>query len=308
MSNPNVKDYAAKGGRARWMPRATHQGVLKIMGKKLPCFVLEDGTRLISQTSVFQAFGRKQRGLRTKSETGIVVPSFLDAKNLELFITNEIQSQIRPITFIGTNGSECIGYRAETIPIVCDIYLSVRESGKLTTSQIKIAEMSELMVRSLSKVGIVALVDEATGYQEIRPRDALEAYLNKILTKELATWCKRFPDAYYENIYLLKGWPKFSTSVNKYSCVGHYTNDIIYSRLGNDVLNELKTRTPDTSKNSMHQWLTTDTGHPLLSQHMHAIIGIQRLALAQGYGWNKFKSMVDMAFPVKKNALESTLI
>ena len=74
---------------------------------------------------------------------------------------------------------------------------------------------------------------------------------NKILTKELASWCKRFPDEYYDNIYKLIGWPEFSTSKNKYSCVGHYTNDIIYSTLGQDVLNDLENKTPDTSKVSM---------------------------------------------------------
>lgn len=304
MSNPNIKDYAAKGGKVRWLAKATHQGTLNIMGKDLPCVVLEDGRRIITQGSIFKAFDRPKRGSRSKMEDGTSIPGFLDSKNLKPYINSSVTEVITPIEYLGLNGSQCSGYRAEIIPTVCEMYLNAQRDGSLTTNQIKIAVISDLLIRSLATVGIIGLIDEATGYQEIRPRDALEAYLNKVLTKELATWCKRFPDEYYENIYKIKNWPEFSISKNKYSCVGHYTNDIIYSRLGQDVLDELKTRTPDTSKTKMHQWLSVDTGHPLLSQHMHAIIGLQRIAIANEFGWKRFVNMIDIAFPKKEHALD----
>lgn len=305
MSNLNIKEHASKGGKSRWLPKATHQGVLKIMGKELPCVVLDDGRRIIAQTSVFKAFDRPQRGLRSEEARQLAIPSFLDAKNLRPFLTDEIQSQITLINYITDKGVMATGYSAETIPIVCDIYLSAKKEGILTVSQGQIAELSEALIKSLSRVGIIGLVDEATGYQQIRPRDALEAYLNKVLSKELAVWCKRFPDQYYSNIYKIRGWPEFSTSKNKFSCVGNYTNDLIYSRIGKDVLEELKSRTPDTNKAKLHQWLTLDIGHPLLSKHMSEIIMLQKLAIAQGYGWKRFIDMVDLVLPKKINALET---
>lgn len=302
--NPNIKKFSSKGGKMRWMPKATHQGVLKIMGKELPCVVLEDGRRIIAQTSVFKAFERPQRGLRSAEDRKLSVPSFLDAKNLRPFITEEMQGQINLVKYINNNGVESTGYSAETIPIVCEIYLEAKKHGKLTSTQGQIAEISELLIKSLSRVGIIGLVDEATGYQLIRPRDALESYLNKILGKELSAWCKRFPDAYYENIYKLKGWPEFSTSKNKYSCVGNYTNDLVYSRIGEDVKEELKNRTPDTSKEKMHQWLSVDTGHPLLSKHLSELITLQKVAIAQGFGWKRFLDLVDLVLPKKIHALD----
>lgn len=304
MANKNIGIHAAKGGKARWMPKATHQGILRIMGKELPCVVLEDGRRIITQASIFRAFDRPTRGSRSKTEDGVNIPAFLDSKNLKPYINDQVNDVITPISYLGINGADCSGYRAEVIPTVCEMYLNAQRDGKLTTNQVKIAVISDLLIRSLATVGIIGLIDEATGYQQIRPRDALEAYLNKILTKELASWCKRFPDEYYENIYKLKGWPEFSASKNKYSCVGHYTNDIIYSRLGQDVLDELKTRTPDTSKTKMHQWLSVDTGHPLLSNHMVAILALQKFAISEGWGWNKFVSMVNQTFPKKETALQ----
>lgn len=305
MSNPNIKDHAAKGGKARWMAKATHQGTLKIAGKELPCVVLEDGTRVIARTSVFKAFGRPQRGNRYTSpgESNLAIPSFLDARNLRPFITTEIQGLIKPINYLSIKGQETSGYSAETIPIVCEIYLNALKKGALRVDQMAIADASEILIKSLSRVGIIGLVDEATGYQQIRPRDALQAYLDKIISKELSAWCRKFPEEFYSNIYKLKGWPEFSTLKNKYSCVGHYTNDIVYSRLGSDILDELKSKTPDTSKVKMHQWLSVDTGHPLLSQHIHAIITLQRLALSMGYGWKRFLDMVNATHPKKDNAL-----
>jgi hypothetical protein len=300
MSNPNIKIHAAKGGKVRWMPKATHQGILKIMGKELPCVVLEDGRRILTEAAVLRAFNKRSRGSKIESN----YPVFMEARNLDVFITEEIRPATQKIEYMSISGSISSGYSAEIIPIVCDIYLTARNEGKLTSHQVATAEISEMLVRSLSKVGIISLVDEATGYQQIRPRDALESYLNKILSKELATWCKRFPDIYYSNIYKLKGWPEFSSSKNKYSCVGNYTNDIVYSRLGEDVLEELKSRTPDTSKNKLHQWLSIDTGHPLLTKHMTAIITLQNLAVAEGYGWKRFLSMVDKILPKKSHALD----
>lgn len=301
--NMNIKDHAFKGGKSRWLPKVTHQGILRIMDKELPCVVLEDGRRLITQASVFKAFDRPPRGSKSQFKGMIQTPPFLDAKNLLPYINTDIAQLIQPINYIGLNKEILIGYLAEIIPSICDLYLCARRDKRLTSGQIKIAQISELLISSLSKVGIRALIDEATGYQQIRPRDALQIYLNKILGNELAAWSKRFPDIFYSNIYKLKGWPEFSTSKNKYSCVGYYTNDIIYSRLGQDVLNELKNRTSETNNIKMHQWLSGDIGNPLLTEHIKSVMTLQKLALAQGYGWKRFLDMVDLIHPKKINAL-----
>ena len=300
-------EIAKKASKARWLPKSTHEGILKILNKELPCVVLEDGRRIVIQKSVFRAFDRPPRGKKQSDIHLASLPSFLQAKNLQEFVTQEILDVIRPIEYLDNNKTICFGFSAETIPIVCDIYLSARKNNKLNVIQERIADISELIIKSLSQIGIIGLIDEATGYQQIRPKDALQSYLNKILASELVAWCKRFPDEFYSNIYKIRGWSEFSTSKNKYSCVGNYTNDIIYSRLGEGVLEELKERTPKNenkkASNRLHQWLSNDIGHPLLSQHMHAIMGLQRLAIAQGYGWKRFMEMVNIAFPKKEKIL-----
>jgi len=303
MGNPNIKTFCKKGNAFRLLPKATHEGVLKIMGKELPCVVLEDGRRIITHASIFKAFERPPRGPRSVDENGISIPAFIDSKNIRPYLTPEIADVTTKIIYVGKNKTECSGYKAEVIPAVCELYIQAQKDGKLSTNQLKLAMISDKLVRSLARLGIIGLVDEATGYQSTRAADALQTYLDKLIGKELAAWSKRFPDEFYSNMYALKGWPKFSTAKNKYSCVGNYTNDIIYSRMGQDVLDELKSKTPDTSRKSMHQWLTPDIGHLALGKQVHGIITLQRLALSQGAGWKKFMEMVDITHPKKDHAL-----
>jgi hypothetical protein len=67
-----------------------------------------------------------------------------------------------------------------------------------------ISRHDDIVMRGLARVGIVALIDEATGYQEVRDRKALQSILNSILNaflrKELAAWALRFPKEFYEQV------------------------------------------------------------------------------------------------------------
>jgi hypothetical protein len=233
---------------------------------------------------------------------------FLAPGNLKPFISQELfDGPLTPIQY--RDGQRTvIGFDAEILPAVCDVWLRAREADALQEQQKDKAQKAEMLMRGLAKVGIVALVDEATGYQEIRPRDALQQYLEMVLRKELAAWSKRFPDEFYENIYKLKGWKWPGMGKNRFSVVAHYTRDLIYERLGPGVLKELEARSPKNEKgvrkNKFHQWLSDDVGHPMLAQHMHSVLMFQRLAITNGQGWIRFMRMVDQVMPRKGQTLE----
>ena len=101
------------------------------------------------------------------------------------------------------------------------------------------AKKAEILVRDLAETAIIALVDEATGYQAVRPQGALQSYLELVLRRELAVWAKRFPDEFYINIYKLKGWTWPGMSKNRLSVVANYTTNLIYDRLGPSITQEL---------------------------------------------------------------------
>nr|WP_314424298.1 P63C domain-containing protein [uncultured Erwinia sp.] len=318
LSPEKRKAVSSKAASVRWekekssLPSTKHEGVLRIGEAELDVAVLNDGKRIISQGSVFKAFGRPNRGVKSSQDGAIVMPAFMDAINLRPFINQELMDVINRVKYENHSGTMIEGYDASILPLVCDVYLKAREAGVITRSnQLDTARKAEILVRSLAKVGIIALVDEATGYQELRPRDALQAFLNKVISKELAAWAKKFPDEFYENIYKLRGWPWAGMSKNRFSVVAYYTRDLVYERLGDSILEELETKSPrdekGNRKNKLHQWLTDDVGNPMLAQHLHSIIMMQRLAIANGYGWNKFVKMVDQVMPKKGGTFELQL-
>ena len=148
------------------------------------------------------------------------------------------------------------------------------------------------------------MIDEATGFQSVRAREALQALLDKFLRKELAAWAKRFPDEFYEQIYRLKNWEWKGMSKNRYSVVAKYTIDLVYERILPSLLKELEERNPKDDKGRRkgrhHQLFTEDVGHPALAQHLYALIGFLRASSS----WNEFYRMVNRAFPKKGNNLE----
>ena len=311
LTSEQRSEIASKAAQARWddsIPRATHSGTLNIGGSELSCYVLENGERILSTRAVMKSLKRSWRG---RKYGGTELPVFLEAKNLKPFISSELGPVLTPRIFRTETGTKAEGFKAEIFPAVCDSYLQARHAGVLTAPQLVVAQQCEILVMGLANTGIVALVDEATGFQAVRPRDALQAYLEMILRKELAAWSKRFPDEFYQNIYTLKGWIWPGMKKNRFSVVAKYTRDLVYERLAPGVLAELEQRSPKDEKgqrkNKLHQWLNDDVGHPMLAQHMHALLMFQRLAIKNGQTWEQFLMMVKQVMPKKGANLELPL-
>jgi len=311
------KEIAKKAALVRWgpeqTPRAEYTGRLKIGDMVFPCSVLSDGTRILTQTDFMRGMGMYYSGWvarnRSAEDASAEVPHFLSFKGLKPFIDRhlgDLQSII--LKYRTAGGGTAHGIRAEIIPKICEVWLDAEESITLGSRQKQIVAKAKLLMRALAHVGIIALVDEATGYQGVRPKDALQMYLERIIRKELAAWAKKFPDEFYENIYKLKGWPWPGMKKNRYSVVAHYTRNLVYERLAAGLLKELEAKTPKNDSgyrpDKFHQWLTEDIGDPLLAQHLHSLIMFQRLAIASGFGWNRFLKMVDQVMPKRGETLQ----
>jgi hypothetical protein len=289
------------------IPRAGYAGPLRIGAAEIDAYVVEIGgepVRILSTRSVMKSLGRTWRG---RKHTGGTLPVFLEAKNLRPFIDEELEVLLQPIKFRTDRGILSDGYSALALPKICYVFLDAKSRKALTGSQEPIAARCELLVRGFATVGIVALVDEATGYQEDRDRRALEKILERWIAKELRAWAKRFPDEFYVQMFRLKGWPS-PLSVRRPQVVGRYTNDVVYERLEAGVLDELRSRNPVDSttrrrKTRHHQWLTEDVGHPKLRDHLSGVIALMRVAR----DWPTFKRLLNRAYPKKGQPLELPL-
>lgn len=281
-------------------PKATHEGKLPVADAVLQVAVLEDGTRVISRNGMFKAFGRTKRG-RALNETARVkdFPSFIDAQNLQQYIDDDLARELTEFEYTSKSGKTVRkGFKADILPRVCDVYLNARMNGTLTPQQQHLATASEIIVRSLAKVGIVALVDEATGYQLEREKEELQKILAAYINEELQPWIKRFPDEYYRQIYRLKGWPYDEKSQNRTQLLGKITNKIVYELLPDGVLEELRNLNPvnETTKNRSHkhhQFLTMDIGNPNLEKHLSQLIVLMRISK----DWTDFEDHIREAFP-----------
>jgi hypothetical protein len=299
-------EIAQKAAQARWsaevpedeVVKASHMGVLELGNAELPCAVLEGGTRVISERGVMAALGRKRGGQRPGGEN---LPRYLGPSNLNPFISSELMVGINSPVYYrhSKGGGVALGIEASLLPQVLEVWLQARDAGALLATQTHMAARADVLMRALAKVGIIALVDEATGYQEVRDRKALQAILDKYLRAEFAAWAKRFPDEFYKEIFRLRGWPWRGMSVNRPQAVAHYTRDIVYERLAPGILEELEAKNPSDGKGRRktkhHQWLTEDIGHPALAQHLHAAIGLMRVSR----DWDMFMAFLDIAYPKK---------
>jgi hypothetical protein len=307
------REIAQRAAAARWsrdLPFATHDGNLEIKDRVIPCAVLGDGTRVLSMRGVSRAFGSRRTGIAETSEIGAPnIPPFLASKAISPFIPNDLMARLNsPILYQPRHGGRAaFGYEATLLPQICEVILDAEKAGRLRPNQKIFAEVASLLIRGLAHVGIVALVDEATGYQEVRDKRALQAILDRYLRKELAAWAKRFPDEFYKEMFRLRGWEWLSISGKRPSIVGTYTNDLIYERLAPGILEELETRNPKDDQGKRrgkhHQLLTDDVGHPALAQHLHAVTGFMRASAS----WDQFYRMMNRAFPKKGETIELAL-
>jgi hypothetical protein len=295
------KALARKAAAARWsvdIKQATHGSddhPLKIGDMEIPCYVLEDGRRVIIQGGMMTALDMKQ-GTAGRGG-GDRLAKFIATKAISPFVTNELLDVItNPIKF-RVGGSLAYGYEATILPDICDAVLKGRESGEMNYQQEHIAHRCEILVRAFARVGIIALVDEATGYQRDRAKDALSRILEAFIAKELQPYLRTFPTDFYQEMFRLRSLEYPTADVQRPRYFGILTNDIVYDRLAPGVLEELKKVNPKDEtgrRRSRHfQWLTKNVGYPKLREHLGAVVATMKLSS----DWHDFKSKLDKNYP-----------
>jgi len=278
-------------------------GSLKIGDREIVCAVLEDGTRVINQATMLTALGRNRRA--KSDDAGNVV---LFAANLQEHISPDLSRTLaRPIAYALPGGGRALGYPAEVLQQVCEVYLSAREQGDLLKSQESAALAAEILMRGFAAVGITALVDEATGYQEVRARDELEQILEAYVQAELRPWVRMFPPEFFQQVYRIQGWQYKPGTSKRTPYVGVLINKYIYEQLPPGVLDELRRVNPRTdSGHRAHkhfQFLTQETGNVHLDRQISTVTTLMRISNSK----EEFKELFERAFPPPQQRLPLVL-
>jgi hypothetical protein len=295
------REIARNAAQVRWglsVRPAAYVGNMEVGNGTIACAVLDDGTRVINQGTMLTAFSRASRA--KGGDAGPV----LFATNLHPFVSPELEDKLKnPITYSPPTGGRALGYPAEVLPAVCEVYLDAEEHGRILKSQEKPLAAAKILMRGLARVGIVALIDEATGYQEVRARDELQRILEAYVQAELRPWIKTFPDDFFREIYRLQGWDYKPGTSKRTPYVGKLINKYVYEQLPPHILDELRRLNPrNASGNRSHkhfQFLTADTGNPHLNQQISTVTTLLRVARNK----HDFEDIFERAFPPPQQRL-----
>lgn len=302
--SPERRSEIARGAvEKRWL-RASHQGVLELNGG-IACYVLNDGRRVLSQSGMVSALDMSKGS--NPALGGDRLANFAAGKGVKPFISEELASTIQnPIRFRIGEERQAYGFEATALSAFCEAIVEADRAHALQTQQKHIAEAAWLLMKGFSRVGIIALVDEATGYQYDRARDELQKILKAYISDELLTWVARFPHEFFRQVFRLHGWEYKEGSVKGPMYVGKFINKVVYDQLPPPVLAELRKQNPPVEgrrKHKHHQFLTEDTGIPHLDKQILETTALMRAARDK----NEFARLFERAFPKPGQQIDNGL-
>ncbi len=278
-------------------PQIKYEGTIRLVDFDIPCYILEDGKRLLSSMAMQNALNLQDDYESNKSGTRLA--RYLGQKSLEPYIYKDKEvGHYNPI--VCYKGDQKInGYEATILADICDAFLDARNNIPLSSRQKIIADQCEILIRAFARVGIIALVDEATGYQYERERFELQKILKTYISEEILEWQKTFHDSFYKEIFRLKKIDFTESGIKKRpSFIGNITNKYIYEMLpkGTVILEKLKQKTPKTEaghyKVKLHQSLTPDIGREHLKRQILEVTTLMSVSR----NWNEFQELFSRRF------------
>jgi len=280
---------------------------LRIGDIEIPCYVLADGRRVLSQRGLQGGIGLSRSGGSGGARRVAALMDYLASKGID---TRDLSSRVNsPILFIPPTGAKAHGYEATILPDICAVIIEASRVGRLLPQQAHLAERCAILQHGFATVGIIALVDAATGYEKLRPKLELQEIIQAFVRRELRPWVRRFPFEFYEKIYKLKGWDISDLTPNspKPLEVGRITDDLIYKRLAPGVRTEVRRLTPRNEKgylrNKLHSLLTDDIGIPKLDKHISIAMALMEVSP----DWSAFMRNMDKVLPVWNKNYELAL-
>lgn len=288
------------------VPMATHQGQMVIGDLVLDCYVLEDGRRVFHKRGMAKALGMKSGG-------GNVFLRAMRRKSLGSHLSGDLLDRIEnPINFKPLTQDLAHGYDAEILSDIAKSIVDAWNDGALTKTQEGLATQARIIQNAFAKIGVVALIDEATGYQQIRDPSALRLLVQQYIEEEKREWEKQFPDSYYDDLNRLFGSKRYTQ--NKFGAViqnrpqhfAKFTRSYVYAPLENgEVLKELDRINPKidhkgTRKNRFHQHLTLGYGIEKLKRQVQDVMTIMSVS----DNVTQFKKLFQKRFPKKGDQFE----
>ncbi len=265
-------------------PKATHTGLWQINDStSIECYVMDNGERVLSMRGTARSMGLVGGG-------GMALVRNLNSMWIAPYLTPELKNWLEKANrnetpqYLTKRGNKFTPFSATAFVDLCTAYINAKHDGVLKLeSQILIADKLYAIMTAFAKTGLVAIIDEVTGYQYDREHDELQKLLSAYISEELLPWAKRFPDEFYRQMFRLKNWTYNGNNRPQY--VGKLTNHYIYDQLPDGVLEELKHKTPKNKR--LHQSLTDEVGVPHLDKQLQKTIALMQASDT----WEEFEAL-----------------
>lgn len=260
------------------LPYATHQGQMQIGDLTLDCYVLADGRRVFHKRGMARALG-------LRSEGGNAFLKTMQGKGLGSALPQALKERINnPINFKPLVGDTGHGYEADILGDVAKAIIAAADNGApFTKAQMPLVEQAKILMLAFARVGVVALIDEATGYQQIRDPGALRLLVQQYIAQEKREWDKQFPDSFYDELNRIYNSKKLTTTAsgaviqNRPQHFAKFTRTYVYEPLENGaVLEELDRINPKindkgTRRDRFHQHLSLGYGIEKLKRQVQTV-------------------------------------
>jgi hypothetical protein len=267
--SPGISGKTSKTDNGPAIPVALFHGKLKMAAAEFAVYVLDNGKRVMAQREVVRVLtGKRETGKLASYVNVQVLRPYLDADN----ITGQIlQFKIPGTQYVGH------GYEATLLLDICDAYLRARDDGVLTGVQLDIAKQAEVITRACAKVGIIALIDEATGYQDFRKKQELQLKLQAFIAEDLQEWALMFPQEFWFELARLEG-VHYSPRSRPLRW-GKYIMAFVYDAVDGkgEIGKHLRQINPDPHhRKNHHQWLK-EFGRAKVHDQVQKVVTIMKL-------------------------------
>jgi len=247
------------------MQKVSHYGTVSFGDVQCEAVVLEDGSRGFVQRQFSQLLGYtgKNRSIQFVGFLTKISPNSLNAWE---------KSGYSRISM--PHGGHAGFIPAEVVMDMVDGVVEAALDGRLHHKQKPALVACRRIQKATAKLGMIALIDEATGYQAYRAPDALQQLLKALLRDEPEAWVRRFHPAYYFSLMRLMG-KRYTKHTALPAWIGRVTSKWVYGAVfPKEIVVALRDRrNAKSTSDKLHQWLSAG-GQKLLEQQADRVTTI----------------------------------
>jgi len=193
---------------------------------------------------------------------------------------SELIDQLKNPLEINIEGTIIPCFEHTAITKFCKAVGEARRAHKIAGEAfLEYAESCERFLAAAADIGLVALIDEATGYIREKQKHEYRDLFRDFIREQMRDWEKEFPDEFFDGIYKIYNLRRESNK-NHPQFFAKFIRKYVYHPLADShgvLLSMLDDKNPVIGKgrkHKLHQFLDEKVGLTKLRAHVWKVVGI----------------------------------